>query len=156
MTMTAPQTRIDPLKAFMAGKSAAASPMPLVATRFDVIIDAGLAIVTTTRVFRNNEAGSIEATLTFPVLVHATLFALQARIGDRVLTARAKRKDAARADYEAAIDRGKTAVLHEEVLRGVHMLSVGHVPPGQEVTVEFRWAMVATNIDGRCQLRIPL
>ena len=127
--------------------------MPLVATRFDVIIDAGLAIVTTTRTFRNDEPSSIEATLTFPVPVHATLFGLQARIGDRVLTARAKRKEAARADYEAAIDRGKTAVLHEEVLRGVHMLSVGQVPPGVEVAVEFRWAMAATNIDGRCQLR---
>jgi hypothetical protein len=156
MTLTAPHTTIDPLHAFMAGRSAAAAPMPLVATRFDVIIDAGVAIVTTTRVFCNNESASIEATLTFPVPVHATLFALQARIGERVLVARAKRKEAARADYEAAIDRGKTAVLHEEVLRGVHMLSVGHVPPGAEVAVEFRWAMVTTNIDGRCQLRIPL
>jgi hypothetical protein len=156
MTLTAPQTRIDPLHVFMARRSAAATPMPLVATRFDVVFDAGLAIVTTTRIFRNAEAGSIEATLTFPVPVHATLFALQARIGERVLVARARRKDAARADYESAIDRGKTAVLHEEVLRGVHMLSVGHVPPGAEVAVEFRWAMAATNIDGRCQLRIPL
>jgi hypothetical protein len=156
MTLTAPQTRIDPLHAFIAGKSAASTPMPLIATRFDVIFDAGLAIVTTTRVFRNSEATSIEATLTFPVPVHATLFGLQARIGDRVLVARAKRKEAARADYEAAIDRGKTAVLHEEVLRGVHMLSVGHVPPGSEVAVELRWAMAATNIDGHCHLRIPL
>src|SRR5215475_1115609 len=141
MTLTAPQTRIDPLHTFMAGKSAAATPMPLVATRFDVIFDAGLATVTTTRTFRNAELASIEATLTFPVPVHATLFGLQARIGERVLHARAQRKDAARAEYEAAIDRGKTAVLHEEVLRGVHMLSVGHVPPGAEVTVECRWAM---------------
>jgi hypothetical protein len=156
MTLTAPQTRIDPLHAFIAGKSAATAPMPLVATRFDVIIDAGLAIVTTTRTFRNSESASIEATLTFPVPVHATLFALQARIGERVLIARAKRKDAARADYEQAIDQGKTAVLHEEVLRGVHMLSVGHVPPGSEVAVEFRWAMAATNIDGRCHVRVPL
>src|SRR5215472_13270143 len=156
MTLTAPQTRIDPLHTFMASRSAASTPMPLVATRFDVIIEAGLAIVTTTRIFRNNEPASIEATLTFPVPVHATLFALQARIGERVLDARAQRKDAARADYEQAIDRGKTAVLHEEVLRGVHMLSVGHVPPGREVAVEFRWAMAATNIDGRCHLRIPL
>jgi hypothetical protein len=156
MTLTAPQTRIDPLHVFMARRSAAAAPMPLVATRFDVVFDAGLAIVTTTRIFRNAESGSIEATLTFPVPVHATLFSLQARIGERVLVARAKRKDAARADYESAIDRGKTAVLHEEVLRGVHMLSVGHVPPGAEVAVEFSWAMAATNIDGRCQLRIPL
>jgi hypothetical protein len=156
MTLTAPQTRIDPLHVFMTRKSAAATPMPLVATRFDVVIDAGLAIVTTTRTFRNVEPNSIEATITFPVPVHATLFALKARIGDRVLDARARRKDAARADYESAIDRGKTAVLHEEVLRGVHMLSVGHIPPGAEIAVEFRWVMAATNIDGRCQVRIPL
>src|ERR1700760_4575191 len=156
MTLTAPQTMVDPLHAFMASKSAAATPLPLAATSFDVIVDAGLAIVTTTKTFRNNEQASIEATLTFPVPVHATLFALQARIGERVLHARARRKDAARADYEAAIERGKTAVLHEEVLRGVHMLSVGQIAPGVDVTVEFRWAMTGTNIDGRCHVRIPL
>ena len=94
MTLTAPQTRIDPLHAFMARQSGATAPMPLVATRLDVIIDAGLAIVTTTRIFRNHEPTSIEATLTFPVPVHATLFALQARIGARVLDARARRKQA--------------------------------------------------------------
>jgi vault protein inter-alpha-trypsin-like protein len=156
MTSTAPQTRIDPLHAFMAGAFAATTPMPLAATRFDVVIDGGLAIVTTTRTFRNAEPHSIEATITFPVPVHATLFALEARIGERVLRARAQRKDAARAHYEAAIDRGKTAVLHEEVLRGVHMLSVGHVPPATEVVVEFRWAMTMTHIERCGHLRIPL
>src|SRR6266850_5132 len=150
MTSTAPQTRIDPLHAFMAGAFPSKTPMPLAATRFDVVIDAGLAIVTTTRTFRNVEPRSIEATITFPVPVHATLFALQVRIGERVLHARARQKDMARADYEAAIERGKTAVLHEEVLRGVHMLSIGHIPPAAEVVVEFRWAMTATCIDGRC------
>jgi hypothetical protein len=156
MTSTAPHTRIDPLHVFMAAASASATPMPLVATRFDVVIDAGLAIVTATRTFRNAEPHSIEATITLPVPVHATMFALTARIGERVLHARAKRNDAARADYEAAIDSGKTAVLHEEVLRGVHMLSVGHVPPATEVGVESRWAMAMTNIDGCGHLRIPL
>src|SRR5258707_4688421 len=110
MTSTAPQTqtRIDPLHAFMAGAFASAAPMPLLATRLEVVIDAGLAVVTTTRTFRNIESRSIEATLTFPVPVHATLFWLQARIGERVLRARARSKSAARAEYEAAIDSGKT------------------------------------------------
>src|ERR1051325_5295896 len=156
MTLTAPQTRIDPLHAFMAGKSAAATPMPLVATRFDVIIDAGLAIVTTTRTFRNDESSSIEATLTFPVPVHATLFALQARIAGRLLTARAQARKQARETYENALDRGKAAVLHEEVLRGVHMLSIGHIPPGAEVEVTARWAMTLTQAEGKSRLRIPL
>jgi vault protein inter-alpha-trypsin-like protein len=158
MSMTAPQTRIDPLHAFIAGAFVAGTPrpVPLVATRFDVLIDGGLAVVTTSRIFRNAESQSIEVTITFPVPVHATLFALKARIGDRMLDAHAKRKDAARADYEGALERGKTAVLHEEVLRGVHMLSVGHVGPGVEIEVRSSFAVTLTNLNGRGALRIPL
>src|SRR5438552_2083270 len=158
MSLIAPQTRIDPLRAFIAGGFVAGTPrpVPLVATRFDVLIDGGLAVVTTSRTFRNAESQSIEATITFPVPVHATLFALKARIGDRMLDARAKRKDAARADYEGALERGKTAVLHEEVLRGVHMLSVGHVAPGAEIEVRSSFAVALTNLNGRGTLRIPL
>jgi hypothetical protein len=86
MNLTAPQTRIDPLHAYIAGGFVAGTPrpVPMVATRFDVLIDGGLAVVTTSRTFRNAESQSIEATITFPVPVHATLFALKARIGDHI------------------------------------------------------------------------
>ena len=125
MTRTLSKTRTDPLAAWVAGAAIAATrrPIPLIATRFDVGIEGGLAVVTTRRTFRNDEAAGIEATLTFPVPVHATLFALEARIAGRTLAAHAKAQ--ARATYEDALERGKSAVLHEEVLRGVHMLSVG-------------------------------
>src|SRR3984957_17879556 len=151
-------TMIDPLHAFMAGAYVAGTPRPcpLVSTRFDVTIDAGLAMVVMTRTFRNAEADSIEATITFPVPVHATLFDLQTRIGERLLTARAARKSTARRAYEAAIDRGKGAVLHEEVLRGVHMLSVGQIAPDATVEVHATWAMTLTHLNGRGRLRIPL
>jgi hypothetical protein len=154
----ASQTMIDPLKAFTAGAFVAGTPRPcpLVATRFDVTIDAGLAVVAMTRTFRNAEPDSIEATITFPLPVHAALFALQARIGERVLTARAARKAAARERYEDALERGKAAVLHEEVLRGVHMLSVAQIAPGAEVEVRATWAITLTHLNGRGRLRIPL
>jgi hypothetical protein len=157
MTAPLPQ-KIDPLHALVAGGfvSGTKHPIPLVATRFDVDLNHGLAIVAATRTFRNAEESSIEATITFPMPVHAILFNLEARIDGRVLKARAQRKSQARGTYEGAIERGKTAVLHEEVLRGVHMLSVGHVPAGAEIEVSATWAMTLTNLDGRCQLRIPL
>src|SRR5262249_56122498 len=122
----------------------------------DVLVGGGVAVVTRSRSLRNGGSESIEATITFPVPVHATLFALKARIGDRVLDARAKRKDAARADYEGALERGKTAVLHEEVLRGVHMLSVGHVAPGVDIEVQSSFTVALTNLNGRGTVRIPL
>src|SRR6185437_8539869 len=100
----ASQMMTDPLHAFTAGAFVAGTPRPcpLIATSF-------------------------EATITFPLPVHATLFALEARVGERVLSARAAGREAARRTYEDALDRGKAAVLHEEVLRGVHMLSIGQL-----------------------------
>ena len=158
MSMTAPQIIVDPLHALVAGGfiSGTKRPIPLVATRFNVDLNHGLATVSATRIFKNAEETSIEATITFPVPVHAVLFNLTARIAGRVLKARAQRKSQARDDYEHAIERGKTAVLHEEVLRGVHMLSIGHLPPGAEVEVLATWTMTLTNLNGRGHMRIPL
>jgi hypothetical protein len=73
-----------------------------------------------------------------------------------LLIARVRRRRDARAEYEGTVDAGKTAVLDEEVLRGVHMLSVAHVPPGAEVEVRSTWALTLTHIEGRGRLRIPL
>jgi hypothetical protein len=66
------------------------------------------------------------------------------------------RRKAARDTYEDALDRGRTAVLHEEVLRGVHMISVGHIAPGTAVTVIGTWAMCLTSDCRGASLRIPV
>jgi Vault protein inter-alpha-trypsin domain len=156
MPIAMPMT-IDPLKSFIAGASTTTGrPIPLVSTRFDVDIDGGLATVVTKRVFRNDETESIEATITFPVPVHAVLFSLEARVDGRVLKARAQKRAQARETYEDAIERGKTAVLHEEVLRGVHMLSVAHLGPGKEIEVTSTWVSALSFVGDRGQIRIPL
>jgi hypothetical protein len=103
MNMTAAQLKkIDPLHALIAGGfvSGTKHPLPLVATRYDVDLNHGLAVVTATRIFRNAEESSIEATITFPMPVHAVLFNLEARIDGSVLKARAQRRGEARATYE--------------------------------------------------------
>jgi hypothetical protein len=149
---------IDPLGVFMTRlhEAAGARPIPLVSTAFDVAIDSGLATVTTTRVFRNAEAVPIEAVMTFPMPVHAALFALEARIDGRRLKASAQRRQAARETYEQAIQQGKAAVLHEEVLRGIHTVSVANLRPGGEVEVTTRWTAALAFSGGRGRLRIPL
>ncbi|MDB5963844.1 MAG: hypothetical protein JWQ72_344 [Polaromonas sp.] len=148
----------DPLGAYALPAVVAGTtrPVPLISTRFTVQIEGGLATVTAERVFRNAELASIEATFTFPVPIHATLFKLQARIGERVLVAQTQRRQTARETYEDALDRGKTTVLHEEVLRGVHQLSVGHVPPGQVVVVVSTWTVPLSAAPGGAMLHVPV
>lgn len=151
--------RTDPLAQFNHGAVARIGgverPIPLTATRIEVSIRGGLATVSTERTFRNQEALSIEATMTFPVPVDAVLHALAARIDGRTLVAAAKARTAARETYEDALDRGKTAVLHEELLRGVHMLSVGHVRPGGEVAVTSVWTAPLMFAGATPTLRVP-
>ena len=62
-----PMTGVDPLQEFLSSLTGDRKPIPLVATRIDVLIRGGLATVTTERTFRNSEKQSIEATMTFPV-----------------------------------------------------------------------------------------
>ncbi len=152
-----PSTARDPLRRFrhLAMVAGTQRPIPLAATRFAVRILGNLALVTAERCFRNGEARSIEATMTFPVPVQAALVGMSARIGERRVVATAQRKTAARKSYEAAIDRGQTAVLHEEALRGVHMISVGHVPPGREVAVLGTWVIPLAATGDGTMLVIP-
>ena len=153
--MTASIVGPDPLVTFLRAHTADKHPIPLVATRIDVTIRGALARVTTERTFRNDEKQSIEATMTFPVPVDATLCSLSARIDGRTLTALAQARQEARETYESAVDQGKAAVLHEELLKGIHMLSVAHVQPGATIVVTDTWTAPLGFVGGTPQLRIP-
>lgn len=129
--------------------------MPLRRTEIGVRIDGGLATVRTTRWFANAEAVPIEAILTFPVGFDAVVTGLSIEIDGRSLTATAAPKAAARKTYEDAIDRGKLAVLHDEVLRGVHMVSVAQLLPGKEVRVDLDCVMPLALAGQDGLLRLP-
>lgn len=148
---------LDPLAVFLRNTfdERGLTPIPLVSTDHDVVIAAGLAVVTTHRLFKNVEAQNIEAVLTFPLPVLATLFELTAEVDGRKLQAKAQARAEARRTYEDAIDRGKSAVLHEELLRGVHMISVANIQSGGEVKVTTKWALPLSVMGDRATLRIP-
>jgi Vault protein inter-alpha-trypsin domain/von Willebrand factor type A domain len=146
----------DPLARLIAARRGTDQrPIPLVATHIAVKIRGGLASVTTERTYRNAEPQPIEATMTFPVPVDATLCALSACIDGRRLTASAQPQQKARETYEQAIDQGKAAVLHEELLKGVHMVSVANVRPGADIVVSDTWTAALSFVDGVPRLRIP-
>ncbi|MDA9159726.1 VIT domain-containing protein [Rhodobacteraceae bacterium] len=107
--------------------------IPMQSTNIAIEITSGVATVQTQRVFRNSEDVAIEAVLTMPVGFDAVVTGLSATVDDRRLVAIAKTQSAARNDYEGAIDRGKMAILHEEVLKGVHTLSVAQLAPANGI-----------------------
>ena len=150
---------IDPIAALVneAREDAGAHPVALVAMDIGVTLTGGLAVVETKRSFRNDEAATIEALLSLPVPVHAAFFGLTAKIDGRILKGIAQAREEARETYEEAVSEGKTAVLHEELLRGVHALSVGNLAPGAMIEVTTRWADTLRSAAATCgRLRIPM
>lgn len=148
---------IDPIAALVAMREAGkGQPVPLTAVAVSVTIQGGLALVETKRTFRNQEENPIEALLTIPVPVQATFFGLTARIGERVLHGVAQGRSEARETYEEAVEEGKAAVLHEEILRGIHSLSVANLAAGATVEVSTRWTEVLRCAGSSGRLRIPM
>ena len=149
---------IDPIAALFERKGVdeGAVPAPLVRMGIEVTIRGGLALVETVRTYANREQGPIEALLSIPVPVHAAFFGLTAKLDDKLYRSMAMSREAARESYEGAVDEGKAAVLHEELLRGVHAISLANLAPGQEAQITTRWAE-ALRFHGDCgRLRIPL
>lgn len=147
------ETLNDGLTTFANGQRA---PMPLIATDINVQILAGAAKVTTKRRFCNAEKVPIEAIMTFPVGFDAVVTELSATIDGRRMVGVAQQKTKARHTYETALDEGRMSVLHEEALRGIHILSVGALPPGAEVFVELEQMVPMTEVSGKQFLRLPM
>ena len=159
MTSIPNKRLVDPIAALVEarGDSERGSfVVPLVAVRLDVTIRGGLLVAEVTRSYRNDTENPIEALLTFPVPISATCYELKARIGDRTLLGVARESEAARETYEDAMDTGKAAVLYEELLPGIHMLSVGNLEPGGRVDVSMRWADSIRVLDTWANYRIPM
>lgn len=148
---------VDPIAAFVAKRvKRQERPELLGGIAIDVTVRGGLALVETRRSYHNTENKPIEALLTLPVPVQAAFFGLTARVGDRQLIGIAQEREGAREAYEDAVDEGKTAVLHEELLRGVHLLSVANLAAGEEIEVTIRWAEVLRCRGNHGRLRIPM
>ena len=146
------ETLHEGLTVFLEGRG---TSIPMKSTQIDVDIKAGIAVTRTTRVFKNDEGVSIEAILTMPVAFDAVVTGLEAMIDGRKLLAVSKAKKEARETYEGAIDAGKMTILHEEALRGVHVLSVGQLGAGKEVSVIIETVAPLMQLSASCFSRIP-
>ena len=149
-----PNPRFDDLAFAVERKSKL--PVPLIALDIAITVTNGLAQITMTRCYENRENVPLEAVATFPVAFEAALVGLEAFVDGRHLVAQARPSKQAREVYEDALERGKLAVLHEEKLRGVHVLSVAQLPPGQKVEIIATFIQPLAILDGVPVLRIPM
>lgn len=150
-----PNKSQQPLEIFIDKKIGTKKIIPLVSSKYDIKIDNGISVIKIENTYKNKENYNIEAIFTFPVPFQSIVTNLEANIDDRKLTAKAQQKIEARETYETAISDGKNAILHEEILQGLHMISVGNIMPKQEINITTTFILLLNYVNNKWTLRIP-
>ena len=122
--------------------------LPLKSTAVEVHIAGVIADVKVRQRYRNEGERPLEARYVFPASTRAAVNALTMKIGDRVVQAEIREKQAARRDYEGAKREGKSASLLEQQRPNVFQMSIANLMPGDDIEVELRYSELIVPDDG--------
>lgn len=129
--------------------------LPLKSTQVDVKVSGVIADVRVTQRYRNEGTTPIEARYVFPASTRAAVTAMTMRVGDRVVQAQIREKQAARREYEGARREGRSASLLEQHRPNVFQMAIANVMPGDEIAVELRYAETIVPTDGVYRFVFP-
>ena len=139
----------------VASSDASTDRLPLKSTQVDVRIAGVIADVTVTQHYRNEGQRPIEARYVFPGSTAAAVYAMNVRLGDRLLVAKIREKQQARIEYETAKQEGKTTALLEQHRPNVFEMNVANILPGDDVAVELRYTELLMPKDARYGFVFP-
>ena len=129
---------------------------PLKHTDVKAEISGFLSRVVVTQEFENPFKDKIEAVYTFPLPQNAAVDDMTMRVGDRTVRGRIKRREEARAVYEAARASGHVASLLDQERPNIFTQSVANIMPGEQVKIIISYVETLKYEDGSYQFVFPM
>jgi Ca-activated chloride channel homolog len=129
---------------------------PLTHTDVSIQVSGPLARAQVTQQFENPYSDKIEAVYTFPLPQHAAVDAMTLTVGDRVVKGTIKRREEARAIYEAAKRRGNVAGLLDQERPNIFTQSVANILPGEKISVTISYVETLSYDDGIYSVVFPM
>ncbi len=129
---------------------------PRLATDVDLDVSGPTARAVLTQAFENTTDKWVEALYVFPLPEDSAVYSLKMIVGNRVVVADIKEKQAARAIYEKARTEGKKASLVEQQRPNVFTNAVANIGPHEKIVVQIEYQQSVRLADGRFSLRVPL
>ncbi len=129
---------------------------PRLATDVDIDVNGPTARAVLTQAFENSTDKWVEALYVFPLPEDSAVYSLKMIVGNRVIVADIKEKQAARAIYEKARREGKKATLVEQQRPNVFTNAVANIGPHEKIVVQIEYQQAVRLADGRFSLRVPL
>jgi Ca-activated chloride channel family protein len=129
---------------------------PLKHTDVKAEISGFLSRVVVTQEFENPFKDKIEAVYTFPLPQNAAVDDMTMTVGDRTVHGRIKRREEARAVYEAARASGHVASLLDQERPNIFTQSVANIMPGEQVKICISYVETLKYEAGSYQFVFPM
>ena len=129
---------------------------PLKHTAVQAEITGFLARVTVTQDFENTFTEKIEAVYTFPLPHQAAVDDMTMLVGNRTVRGKIKRREEARAIYEAARAAGHVAGLLDQERPNIFTQSVANIMPGEKVKVTISYVEMLKYEEGSYEFSFPM
>jgi Ca-activated chloride channel family protein len=129
---------------------------PLKHTDVKAEISGFLSRVIVTQEFSNPFKEKIEAVYTFPLPQNAAVDDMTMIVGDRTVRGRIKRREEARAVYEAARSAGHVAGLLDQERPNIFTQSVANIMPGEQVKIVISYVETLKYEDGAYEFVFPM
>jgi Ca-activated chloride channel family protein len=130
-----------------------AFPLTRVVVRAQIVGDC--AITELEEHYRNPYRSPLDVVHTIPLPAEGAVTAFELRAGDRCVRGTCKRREEARAEFESAKLRGKSAAILETERDDLHTISLANVPRGKTVVVKMTVVERLRADDGRFEYRFP-
>ena len=129
---------------------------PLKHTDVKADVSGSLARVTVTQEFHNPFKEKIEAVYVFPLPQSAAVDDMTMVVGDRAVKGKIKRREEARAIYDAAREAGQAASLLDQERPNIFTQSVTNIAPGAEVKITISYVEFLKYEEGTYEFVFPM
>jgi Ca-activated chloride channel family protein len=129
--------------------------LPLKDTRVEIAVSGVIADVKVVQTYRNEGSRPINASYIFPASTRAAVYSMRMRIGDQIIVAKIKEREAAKQEFEKAKEEGKSASLLEQDRPNVFSMSLANVMPNDQIEIELRYTELLVPTDGIYEVVYP-
>ena len=129
--------------------------LPLKDTRVEIAVSGVIADVKVVQTYRNEGSRPINASYMFPASTRAAVYAMRMRIGDQVIVARIKEREAAKQEFDQAKQQGKSASLLQQQRPNVFSMSLANIMPLDQIEIELRYTELLVPTDGVYEVVYP-
>ncbi len=129
--------------------------LPLKDTHVDIAVSGVIADVKVTQTYRNEGSRPFNATYMFPASTRAAVYSMRMKIGDQIIIAKIKEREAAKQEFEKAKEEGKSASLLEESRPNVFSMKLANIMPNDQIEIELRYTELLIPTDGLYEVVYP-